>query len=172
MKVAAKILDTYQENYKDDMRLHTPNLKANKTFQALLYTDSHLSIVFKLNQNWERMRDNPDKLKRWLESIAIVNDEVKLELLPFLLGMVLEKRKDSWYEEIVMKVIKIVVELVSYKKEVSVQVLPLLVFKIANDKCPSVRLECLRALPLMAKTKVSLIFVLKVGELTWEPFLL
>lgn len=155
LKVASKILDTYQDNYKDDTRLHTPNLKANKTFHALLYTDSHLSIIFKLNQNWERMRDNPEKLKSWLDSIAAVNDDVKLKFLPFLLGMILEKRKEVWYEEIVVKVLKIVVGLVEYKKEVSVQILPLLVYKIANDKSPGIKLECLRALPLMAKTKVS-----------------
>lgn len=164
LKVASKILDIYQDNYKDDTRLHTPNLKANKTFQSLLYTDSHLSIVFKLNQNWERMRDNPDKLKSWLDSLATVNNEVKLELLPFLLGMVLEKRKEAWYEEVVVKVIRIVIDLVSYKKEVSVQLLPLLMYKIANDRCPAVRLECLRALPLMAKTKVSFISFYEVSS--------
>ncbi|XP_050551055.1 focadhesin [Spodoptera frugiperda] len=162
LKVASKILDIYQDNYKDDTRLHTPNLKANKTFQSLLYTDSHLSIVFKLNQNWERMRDNPDKLKSWLDSLATVNNEVKLELLPFLLGMVLEKRKEAWYEEVVVKVIRIVIDLVSYKKEVSVQLLPLLMYKIANDRCPAVRLECLRALPLMAKTKENVPTIVSV----------
>lgn len=99
------------------------------------------------------MRDSPDKLKTWLDSLSTVNEEVKLELLPFLLGMILEK-KEPWYDEIVVKVIKIVVDLVNYKKEVSVQLLPILVYKIASDKCPSVKLECLRALPLMAKTKV------------------
>ncbi|KAJ8716977.1 hypothetical protein PYW08_005376 [Mythimna loreyi] len=162
LKVAAKILDTHQDNYKDDTRLHTPNLKANKTFQALLYTDSHLSIIFKLNQNWERMRDNPDKLKSWLDCIATVNDDVKLEILPFLLGMVLEKRKEVWYEDVLVKVLKIVVGVVDYKKEVSVQILPLLVYKIASDKSPRVRLECLRALPLMAKTKENVPTIVSV----------
>ncbi|KAF9410618.1 hypothetical protein HW555_010348 [Spodoptera exigua] len=162
LKVASKILDIYQDNYKEDTRLHTPNLKANKTFQSLLYTDSHLSIIFKLNQNWERMRDNPDKLKSWLDSLSTVNNEVKLELLPFLLGMILEKRKEAWYEEIVVKVIRIVVDLVEYKKEVSVQLLSLLMYKIANDRCPVVRLECLRALPLMAKTKENVPVIVSV----------
>ncbi|CAH0589896.1 unnamed protein product [Chrysodeixis includens] len=161
LKVASKILDTYQDNYKDDTRLHTPNLKANKTFHALLFTDSHLSIVFKLNQNWERMRDSPDNLKTWLDSLSSINEEVKLELLPFLLGMIMEK-KEPWYEEIMVKVIKIVVDLVNYKKEVSVQLLPILVYKIANDKSPSVKLECLRALPLMAKTKENVPTIVSV----------
>lgn len=155
LKVASKILDTYQDSYKDDLRLNTPNLKANKTFQTLLYTDGHLSIVFKLNQNWERMRDEPDKLKSWLDVIETVNGDIQLEMLPYLLGMVMEKRTETWYEEIVLKVLKIVVNLVSFKKEISVQVLPLLVYKIGKEKSPAVRLECLRALPLMARTKVS-----------------
>ncbi|XP_075981084.1 focadhesin [Anticarsia gemmatalis] len=162
LKVASKILDTYQDNYKDDQRLNTPNLKANKTFQALLYTDSHLSIVFKLNQNWERMRDNPDKLNTWLDTIETVNNDVKLELLPFLLGMVMERRTEKWYEDIVLKVLGIVVNLVGFRKEVSVQLLPVLVYKIGRDKCPAVRLECLRALPLMAKTKENVPTIVSV----------
>ena len=101
------------------------------------------------------MRDNEEKLKSWLDSIATVNGEVKLELLPFLLGMLLEKRKETWYEEIVLKVLKIVVGIVEYKKEVSAQLLPLLVYVIGKHKCPSVRLECMKALPLMARARVS-----------------
>lgn len=162
LKVASKILDTYQDNYKDDLRLNTPNLRANKTFQALLYTDSHLSIVFKLHQNWERMRDDPNKLKYWLDYIEAVNDDLKLEILPFLLGMLLEKREEEWYTDVVLKVLKILVNLVCNKKEVSVQLLPILVYKVGRERCPILRLECLKALPLMAKTKENVPTIVSV----------
>ncbi|PZC74109.1 hypothetical protein B5X24_HaOG208360 [Helicoverpa armigera] len=162
LKVGSKILTTYKHHYKDDRRLYTPNLKANKTFQALLYSDSRLSIVFKANQNWERIRDDPDKLKSWLESLSSINDDVKLQLLPFFMGMIMEKRKEEWYEEIVLIVLKILVDLVQNNKDFTVQMLPLLVYLIANERNPAVKLQCFKALPLMAKSKENVPDIVKV----------
>ncbi|KAI5636536.1 hypothetical protein NE865_10781 [Phthorimaea operculella] len=153
LKVASKILDLYQQNQQEDTRLNMPNLINNKTFQTLLFSDSHLSVTFKLHQIWERIRDDPEKLNIWLDELKSVNNEMKLELLPFLLGVTLEKRKAAWFEEVVIKVIDVLVQLVNVKKGVSVQVLPVLLYKIANDNSPSVKMACLRALPLMATTK-------------------
>nr|XP_049700898.1 focadhesin [Helicoverpa armigera] len=162
LKVGSKILTTYKHHYKDDRRLYTPNLKANKTFQALLYSDSRLSIVFKANQNWERIRDDPDKLKSWLESLSSINDDVKLQLLPFFMGMIMEKRKEEWYEEIILIVLKILVDLVQNNKDFTVQMLPLLVYLIANERNPAVKLQCFKALPLMAKSKENVPDIVKV----------
>ncbi|KAJ2948795.1 hypothetical protein O0L34_g8053 [Tuta absoluta] len=153
LKVASKILDLYQQNQEEDTRLNMPNLINNKTFQTLLYTDSHLTVTFKLHQIWERIRDDPEILNSWFDELKSINDEMKLELLPFLLGVTLEKRKDAWFEQVMIKVIDILIQLVNVKKGVSVQVLPVLLYKIANDKAPSVKMACLRALPLMATTK-------------------
>ncbi|XP_063894198.1 focadhesin isoform X2 [Helicoverpa armigera] len=162
LKVGSKILTTYKHHYKDDRRLYSPNLKANKTFQALLYSDSRLSIVFKANQNWERIRDDPDKLKSWLESLSSINDDVKLQLLPFFMGMIMEKRKEEWYEEIILIVLKILVDLVQNNKDFTVQMLPLLVYLIANERNPAVKLQCFKALPLMAKSKENVPDIVKV----------
>ncbi|XP_047031171.1 focadhesin [Helicoverpa zea] len=162
LKVGSKILTTYKHHYKDDRRLYTPNLKANKTFQALLYSDSRLSIVFKANQNWERIRDDPDKLKSWLESLSSINDDVKLQLLPFFMGMIMEKRKEEWYEEIILIVLRILVDLVQNNKDFTVQMLPLLVYLIANERNPAVKLQCFKALPLMAKSKENVPDIVKV----------
>ncbi|XP_059046339.1 focadhesin [Achroia grisella] len=177
LKIASKILDIYQTSTKDN-RLHMPNLKTNKIFQSLLYTDSHLSITFKLNETWERVRDNPDKLKSWFDSIEKVDDTFKFELLPFLLGVCLEKRMEDWFEEVVLRALRVVVELIGVKKEVSVMVLPLLLYEIANVKSPSIKLECLRALPKLAKYKenvptvVSILSKLKAGKGAPTSFLI
>ncbi|XP_026320647.1 focadhesin isoform X2 [Hyposmocoma kahamanoa] len=154
LKIASKILDIHENDFRED-RLHMPNLMANKTFQSLLYTDGHLSTVFKLNQIWERIRDYPDKLKSWLRDLENVQDSLVIEWLPFLFGVILEKRKDPWYEDITVQAINSVSTLVNTKKEVSVQVLPVLLYKIANDTSPKVKMNCLKALPLMAKAKVN-----------------
>ncbi|XP_052755877.1 focadhesin isoform X2 [Galleria mellonella] len=170
LKAASKILDIYQANVKEDTRLHMPNLKANKIFQSLLYTDSHLSVTFKLNEIWERVRDNPDKLSGWFDSIESVDELLKYELLPFLLGLCMERRKEDWFEEVVLRALRVVIELVGARKEVSVMVLPLLTYKIANDRSPRVKLECLRALPKLAKYKenvpriVAVLNKLKTGK--------
>ncbi|KAG6461623.1 hypothetical protein O3G_MSEX012746 [Manduca sexta] len=162
LKVAAKILDTYQEKTSEDTRLHTPNMKVNKTFQALLYTDSRLSIIFKLNEIWERMRDDPEKLKFWLNDLEKVDDGLKKELLPFLFGIIMGKRNDQWYEEIAIKALAVVTGMINTMKDVSVQLLPILVYKIAHDKSPKMKLECLKALPLMAKTKENVPTVVSI----------
>lgn len=138
-----------------DSRLYLPNLKANKVFQDILYTDGRLSIVFKLNQTWERVRDDEEKFKKWMSSFQSVDEVLKLELLPFFFGIIMDRRQEEWYKDIVLMALDIVVALVEFKKEVSVQLLPILLYKLANDASPSVKLECLKALPLMAKTKVS-----------------
>ncbi|KAI8420472.1 hypothetical protein MSG28_008959 [Choristoneura fumiferana] len=152
LKTASKILDI-QQNMKQDSRLYLPNLKANKVFQNLLYTDGRLSIVFKLNQTWERVRDDEEKFKKWMTSFESVDEVLKLELLPFFFGIIMDRRQEEWYKDIVLKALEIVVALVEFKKEVSVQLLPVLLYKLANDAAPCVKLECLKALPLMAKTK-------------------
>ncbi|XP_053614985.1 focadhesin [Plodia interpunctella] len=170
LKVASKIIDIYQSNNKEDNRLHMPNLKANKVFQTLLYTDSKLYVTFKLLETWERVRDNPDKLKSWFDSLDRLDEELKFELLPFLLGVAMDKRNDDWFEDIIVRALRMVVGLVDKKKEASVMLLPVLVYKIANDKSPRVKMECLKALPLMAKTKenvptiVAILNSLKAGK--------
>ncbi|CAG9795940.1 unnamed protein product [Diatraea saccharalis] len=153
LKVAAKIVDTYQTKSKTDTSLHMPNLKANKIFQSLLYTDRHLFVVFKLIENWERFRDDPDKLRMWLGDIESLDDNVKLDLVPFLIGIVMERRFEDWYKDIVIEALKIVVTVVDAKKELCVMLMPVLLYKIASDPTPKVRMQCLKDLPLMAKTK-------------------
>lgn len=70
---------------------------------SLMYTDSHLSVVFKLNETWERIRDDEDKLRSWFDSLEVMRDDLLLELLPFLLGVVMLKRKEGWFEEFVIR---------------------------------------------------------------------
>ncbi|KAJ0174345.1 hypothetical protein K1T71_010491 [Dendrolimus kikuchii] len=153
LQTASKILEIQKEG-KTNSRLHMPNLKANKIFQALLYTDSRLSIVFKLNQIWERLGDSPANLKMWLESLKNVDSSVVYELLPFFLGILMLKKNEEWFEDIILYVLDILLTLIDFKKEVSVQLLPVLVYNIGNNFSARIKLECLKALPLMAKTKV------------------
>ncbi|CAH0401135.1 unnamed protein product [Chilo suppressalis] len=170
LKVASKIVDIYQTATKDDASFHTPNLKANKIFETLLYTDRRLFVEFKLLENWERVRDNPDKLKSWLDTIGSLDDYVKLDLVPFLIGVAMEKRSEDWYEDVVIRALEMVVAVVDAKKELSVMLMPVLLYKIANDSSSNVRMHCLRALPLMAKTKenvpaiVAILNKLKAGK--------
>jgi hypothetical protein len=151
LKVAGEILQI-QQNSKEDSRVHTPNLKSNKIFQYLLYTDSRLYVSFKLIETWERIRDNPDKLRSWFDNIESVKG-MEEELMPFLIGVVMENRTD-WFEEFVLRALRMVVAFVEVKKEVSVMLMPVLIYKIGNDPSANVKMECLRALPSMAKTKV------------------
>lgn len=102
LKVGSKILDLYQANDYED-RLDMPNLKTNKIFEALYYTDNRLSVTFKLNEIWERLRDNPDKLKSWLGAIEEVNGAMKLELVVFLIGIAMERRQEEWFEEVIVR---------------------------------------------------------------------
>ncbi|KAL0820730.1 hypothetical protein ABMA28_006558 [Loxostege sticticalis] len=136
LKVGSKILDLYQANDYED-RLDMPNLKTNKIFEALYYTDNRLSVTFKLNEIWERLRDNPDKLKSWLGAIEEVNGAMKLELVVFLIGIAMERRQEEWFEEVIVRALRIVVDAVDIKKELSVMLLPVLMYKIANDKSPA-----------------------------------
>ncbi|KAM3959431.1 LOW QUALITY PROTEIN: focadhesin [Aphomia sociella] len=175
LKVASKILDIYQNKTSEDSRLHMPNLKANKIFQSLLYTDRHLSVMFKVNEIWERVRDNPDKLKSWFDSIESADGNFKFELLPFLIGVCMQKGE---IEDVVLRALRIVIGLVEVRKEVSVLLLPVLMYKIANDRSPHVKLECLRALPKLAKYKenvpavVSILNKLKAGKGVPTSFLI
>ncbi|XP_061720970.1 focadhesin [Cydia pomonella] len=176
LKTASKILETHQ-TAKQDSRLYLTNLKANQTFQHLLHTDRQLFIIFKIHETWERLRDDADKMNAWLDSFESVGEDLKMELSPFFFGLILENRQD-WYEDIVLKALRIVVGLVDGRKEVSVQLLPVLLYKIANDASPRVKLECLKALPLMAKTKenvptiVSILNKLKASKGVPTSFLI
>ncbi|XP_045526454.1 focadhesin [Pieris brassicae] len=147
LNTASKILDIQQQERTDNF-LYIANLKSNKTFQNLVQTERHLHIYFKLLETWERL-DNPDKLKSWFDVLCSTNDDLKVELLPFLVGLCLNKTLD---EEVVVKVIQCIVQIVRIKKEVSVTILPVLVHKLA-DKRPYVKLACLKGLPIMASTK-------------------
>ncbi|KAL4709256.1 hypothetical protein ACJJTC_010717 [Scirpophaga incertulas] len=61
LKTAANILDIYQNNANEDSRMYIPNLKSNKIFQHLLFTDEHFFIYYTLLETWERIRDDPEK---------------------------------------------------------------------------------------------------------------
>ncbi|XP_063830936.1 focadhesin-like [Ostrinia nubilalis] len=152
LKVGAKILDLYQSNDFED-RLDMPNLRTNKIFDELNNIDGRLNTMFKLTEIWERIRDSEDSLKSWLEAIERVDGAMKLEMVVFLIAVAMERREEKWYEEIVVRALRIVVDTVDIKKELSVLLLPILTYKIARDKSPLVRMECLKALPLMARTK-------------------
>ena len=124
------------------------NLKSNTVFQSLLYIDKDLYIYFKLLEIWEKLRDDPEKLDNWFENLVKSNDELKLDLFVFIVGVAMLE------DEISLKAIRVLIDLVRVKKEISVSVLPVLMYKLANDKNPKVKLECLKGLPLMATTKV------------------
>lgn len=112
-----------------------------------------MSVIMKLIGVWEKLRDDSDKMLDWLTGIESVDSTVKVELLPFFYGLVMERNKGL--EAVVLRVLKIVVDLVEFKNDIAVEFLPILLYKIANDKSPLVKMECLKALPLMAKTKVN-----------------
>ncbi|XP_052743774.1 focadhesin isoform X2 [Bicyclus anynana] len=147
--VAAKILDTFHNN-DHDTGLHMANLKSNTTFVELAHSDKTLYTYFKLLETWERLRDDPDKLKRWFKVLVTVNDQLKLEMLTFFVGVVMDGHGN---EDVALEGVRAVIDLVRVRREVSVTVLPVLLYKMANDTRPSVKLECLRGLPLMATTK-------------------
>ncbi|CAG9127557.1 unnamed protein product [Plutella xylostella] len=153
LKVAAKILEIHQTNTKQDTRQYMPNLESNKVFLTLMNTDRKVSITFRLLKTWERIRDDPTKLKSWFDGIESVDSSVQLDLVTFLLGLLLEKRKEDYFEEVVLRALKLLVKLVDLKKDLAVQLMAVLMYKIANDESPKMKLECLRVLPLMAKTK-------------------
>ncbi|CAH2089126.1 unnamed protein product [Euphydryas editha] len=175
LKVAAKIVDIHQNTQSPDPGLLIANLKSNETFQALVQVDKDLYIYYKLLNTWESLKDNDDKLKSWIEGLLSVNDQLKLELLTFFVGVVTEREVNL---DIVLKVIRLLVDLVRVKKEVSVTVLPVLLYKIANDVRPAVKMECLKGLPLMATTKenvpalVAILNKLKVGRGVPTSFLI
>lgn len=120
----------------------------------LAHTDKTLYVYFKVLETWERLRDNPEKLRSWFDTLSSVNDQLKLELLPFFIGVVMEKGDET----VTLQGLKVVIDLVRVRKDVSVSVLPALLYKMADDARPSIKLECLRGLPLMATTKVCAIF--------------
>ncbi|XP_072942367.1 focadhesin [Epargyreus clarus] len=159
LKVASQILDSYKQDNNEHYGLHMANLRSNTIYQMLVYTDEHLFTISKLLETYERIRDNPAKLEEWFSVIAGSNDTLKLQLLPFFVGFAFIKQGS---ENIVSKAIKVVIELVSLKKEVSVAVLPALMYKIANDERPEIKLECLRGLPLMASTKENVPSIVSV----------
>lgn len=121
----------------------------------LVHTDGLLYYYFKLLETYERVNDDSEKLKNWFDVLVNLNDSLKLELLPFFIGVVMDK---SGNEDLIVMILKAVIALSSVKKEVSVIILPVLLYKIANDSRPSVKLECLRGLPMMASTKVIIYF--------------
>ncbi|CAG4989514.1 unnamed protein product [Colias eurytheme] len=148
LSVAAKILDIHQ-NSKTKTSLYTANLKQNTMFQNLVHTDGRLYAYYKLLDTFERVRDNPAKLRDWLKNLT-QSDSLKVELLPFLVGLCFDRHAE---EDLIIEALKCIIGVVGVKREVSVTVLPMLVYKIANEERPNVRLECLKGLPLMAATK-------------------
>ncbi|XP_045777191.1 focadhesin [Maniola jurtina] len=150
LKVASKIVDIHQNDQKHDTGLYMANLKSNTTFIELAHSDKILYMYFKLLETWERLRDNPEKLKSWFDTLTSINDQLKLELLTFFVGVVMDRCGE---EEVTLKGLRVIIDCVRVKKEVSVAVLPVLLYKMANDERPSVKLGCLRGLPLMATTK-------------------
>ncbi|CAG9564314.1 unnamed protein product [Danaus chrysippus] len=149
LKVSSKILEIHQ-NMNRDSGLFMANIKNNAVFQEIVHVDRKLYIHYRLLDTWERLRDEPMKLATWFEGLMKCNDQVKMEFMPFMAGMALERAGD---ENLVLIALQGLINLVSYKKEVSVTLLPILLYKIANDPRPKVKLECLRGLPLMATTK-------------------
>ncbi|KPJ04134.1 Uncharacterized protein KIAA1797 [Papilio xuthus] len=152
LKVASSILDIYRDTNKEDSGLYMPNLKANKIFQTLLYTDGHLYKMFKVIETWERLRDDPEKLIQWFNQLIKSNHNLKIDILPFFVGIIFEKRKEE-FDAVMLMAVGVIIELVNVKKDLSVTVLPILMYIIANDPRPSVKLECLKGLPLMAMSK-------------------
>lgn len=150
LKVAEKILELHRTRKYEDNKLNTPNLISNSIFKVLQRTDVHLSVAVQVMKTWERVRDNQEKLKSWFDGIERVDSALRLELVPFLFGFVLE----TGAPEICCRALKLILDLVGVKNELSVLVLPLLLYKVANDSNPTVKFECLRGIPRMAVTKV------------------
>ncbi|XP_041984515.1 focadhesin isoform X2 [Aricia agestis] len=158
LKAASKILDIYQAE-KENHNLYMANLKANRVFQTLAHVDGHLYFYFKVLETWERIRDNPTKLSSWFDDLTNSNVELKLKLLPFFVGVVLDRQCNL---DLVAKALRTIIDLAKDKKEVSVAVLPILVFTIANDTRPEVKLECLKGLPLMASRKENVPVIVSI----------
>lgn len=151
LKVASKIIDLHRSKDHVNTKLNMPNLYANKIFKFLLPTDNVLSMTFRLLRTWERIRDNPEKLRRWFDNFETVNDYLKLQMVPFLLGIVMEEN----LEEFSMRALNIVLTLVSTNKDLAVSLLPILVYEVANEISPRIKLQCLKAVPDMAVSKVG-----------------
>lgn len=99
LKVASKLLDIY-ETETPEQRLDMPNLRTNKIFEALVSTDCRLSVMFKLYETWERVRDDPERLKGWLGVMEAADGAMKLELVAFVIGVAMERRTEEWFEEV------------------------------------------------------------------------
>ncbi|KOB67111.1 Uncharacterized protein OBRU01_18982, partial [Operophtera brumata] len=141
LKSAASILELYQDGTKTDTSLNMPNLKSNKIFNSLLYTDRHLSVTVKLLSVWEMLRNDSNRLQNWLEGLKTIDESVEIELLSFFYGLIMDRNKDC--ECINLQVLKIVIDLVEFKKDVAVELLPILLYKIANDTSPvELLIEC------------------------------
>ncbi|CAK1550243.1 unnamed protein product [Leptosia nina] len=157
LNTASKILETQQQD-KPSNFLFIANLKSNKIFQTLVQTEKQLYAYFKLLETWERLQDE-DKLKEWFDGLINSNSSLKIELLPFLVGVCLDRTGD---EEIAVKTIQAIVQIVSVEKETSVTFLPILLYKLANDTRPNVKLACLKGLPFMAITKENVPTIVSV----------
>ncbi|XP_061384028.1 focadhesin isoform X2 [Danaus plexippus] len=150
LKVSSKILEIHQSMNRPDSGLFMANMKNNAVFQEMVHVDRKLYIHYKLLDTWERLRDEPDRLSKWFDGLMRCDDRLKVELMPFIAGLALDGTGD---ERLVLAALQGLIQLVGFKKEVSVTLLPILLYKIANDPRAKVKLECLRGLPLMATTK-------------------
>ncbi|CAH2041992.1 unnamed protein product, partial [Iphiclides podalirius] len=131
--------------------LRAANLRGNPAFGAFALSDAALGAAFKLAETWERLEADPGRLLSWLSSLC---DAVRLQLVPFFAGLLLEG--DPRLERVTVEAVKVLVRLVEARKDVAVAALPVLQYAVANDRRPCVQLECLKALPLMAKTKENI----------------
>lgn len=148
LKIAVKIIEHHKKaTYKDQKQI-IPNLLANDTFKALRYSDAKLLLITKILRTWERIHDNPIKIKSWLDTIKTVDNNLQLKFVGVLLGIVMGDD-----EELVVRSLKIILDLVRVRKDLSIQVLPVLLYKVANDTSPIVKAEAMRAIPFMAIVK-------------------
>lgn len=135
-------------------------LLTNKWFLVTMKIDPRIHRASQLIKLNDLFKSSPKKLHPWLERIETAPDYF-LEMHYWYFCGILIKETNPDSTEIV---IKIICKLVKHNKELSANVLTLILFKLTKEKTPKILLLLLKSIPEMGVLKENIPLIVNTLE--------
>lgn len=163
LKVATKIIQVHDEGERAQAKLNMPTLYANPIFQSLKNTDERIFQICELCKLWERMREDRTRMNQWLDIVEQCNkNDIKQSINSILLGMFMYNGSDETLHRVSLRAFKVILENVKVRKDMTVLMLPVVLYKLSHSTLPEIQMACLKAIPLMASSKENVPTIIAV----------
>ncbi|KAF5291371.1 hypothetical protein FQA39_LY03522 [Lamprigera yunnana] len=138
----------------------TKFLYSNKLFNLISCTNEQVQWVVELNILVESL--NASNILKWLNKIDKLPCYALLDFINCLTALLLQ---DDSTQEIAEKVVKLIVKICETCKEMSMQMLTLILYKLSRSHNPDINFALLKAIPKMAVVEENLPIILNVLKL-------